>query len=254
MKRILFILFIVLSISSCKSNKATSTSKADMKLLKSVLNNYQKNSFNKQTVKASLKIKYEGEKDIPTVNGSLRIEKDKIIWLSLSKFISVAKLKITPNKVQYYNNLDQTYFDGDFSLFSEILGTEVNFQQVQSILLGEAIYPLNTENYTIKTDNDSYLFTPKQNDERFNLFFWLDSQIFKIKKQEIRQNNNEKLLSLQFTEFENIENTLFPKHLYVLAKDKDKRNTLNIDYKSIKFNLDLRFPFAIPEGYEEIKL
>ena len=223
-------------------------------LLTKVLDSYKSNSFNKKTVKASLKIKYKGEKSIPNVNASLRIEKDKVIWLSISKFISVGKLKITPDRVQFYNNMDNTYFDGNFSLLSNILGTEVNFNQIQNIFLGEAIYDLNKEDYQIKTIDNNYVFTPIENDDRFDLFFWLDSDNFKTKKQEIHQNNGSKLLSIQFTEFEKVEGTVFPKHLYILAKDSKKTNTIDIDYKSIEFDLDLNFPFIIPSGYKEIKL
>ncbi len=253
MKKLVIILITIVFFTSCKSKKGT-TSKANMKLLNTVLDSYNKNNFTHKTVKASLKIKYEGEKYIPTVSASLRIKKDEVIWLSISKFISVGKLKITPNNVQFYNNLDNTYFDGDFSLLSNILGTEVNFQQIQSIFLGESIYNLNNSDFVIKAEDDSYIFTPKENDERFNIFFWLDATNFKTKKQEIRQNGGEKSLTLKNTEFEKINNTLFPKHIYILAKDSKKTNTINIDYKSVKFDLDLKFPFTIPDGYKEIKL
>ncbi len=253
-KKIIYIVIIAFTITSCKTKANSNVNNANNMLLKTVLDNYQNNSFKNKTVKASLKINYKGEKNIPQLNASLRIEKDKIIWLSLSKFITVGKLKITPDKVQYYNNIDNTYFDGDFSLLSTILGTEVNFKQVQNILLGEALYSLNNKDYQIQEDGDSYVFTPKENDERFNLFFWLDRSNFKAKKQEIRQNSGAKLLSLQFTNYEKVENTLFPKHLYILAKDNKKSSTIDIDYKSVKFDLDLRYPFSIPEGYTEIKL
>ena len=254
MKKIVFILLIIISFTSCKTKKNTTTNNANAMLLTKVLDNYYDNSFKNKTVKASLKIKYKGAKKIPQVNASLRIEKDKVIWMSISKFITVGKLKITPNKVQFYNNLDQTYFDGDFSLLSNLLGTEVNFQQVQNILLGEAIYTLNKEDYQIDTEGDSYIFTPKQNDDRFNIFFWLDGLTFKVKKQEIRQNEGSKLLSVQFTEFEKVQDVTFPKHLYILAKDNEKTSTIDIDYKSIKLDLPLRYPFTIPEGYSEIQL
>lgn len=254
MKKIVFTLLIIISFTSCKTKKNTTTNNANTMLLTRVLDNYYNNSFKNKTVKASLKIKYKGDKKIPQVNASLRIDKDKVIWMSISKFITVGKLKITPNKVQFYNNIDQTYFDGDFSLLSNLLGTEVNFQQVQNILLGEAIYSLNKDDYKIDIEGDSYIFTPKENDDRFNIFFWLDNNNFKAKKQEIRQNNGDKLLSVQFTEFEKVEEVTFPKHLYILAKDNEKTSTIDIDYKSIKLDLPLRYPFTIPEGYSEIKL
>ncbi len=254
-KKSTYIILLFFVITACKTKKRTTTNNANTMLLTKVLDNYNNNRFNKKTFKASLKAKYKGEKTLPSVNASLRIEKDKVIWLSISKlFFSVGKLKITPNKVQFYNNLDNTYFDGDFSLLSDFLGTDVNFKQVQSIFLGEAIYNLNKEDYQVEAQANNYLFTPIEKDERFNIFFWLDVNTYKTSKQEIRQEKENKLLSVQYNTFENIENVMLPKHIHILAKDSKTTNILDIDYKNVQFNLPLRFPFEIPNGYKEIKL
>lgn len=254
MRKIFYLLLLISAISSCKTTKNTAKKTNNM-LLNNVLKNYKANSFNHNTVKASLKIKYKGEKSTVNVNASLRIEKDKVIWLSLSKlFISVGKLKISPKRVQFYNKLDNTYFDGDFSLLSNLLGTEVTFKQVQNIFLGEAIYQLNKKDYQIQKEESSFVFSPKHNDSRFNIFFWLNSNTYKTTKQEIHQNNGKKLLSIQCTEYSIIDETTFPKHIYVLAKDEKTRNSIDIDYKSVQFDLPLRFPFVIPSGYKKIEL
>ena len=38
------------------------------------------------------------------------------------------KVKITPDRVQMYNKIDKTYFDGDFSLIKQLLGVDLIFQ------------------------------------------------------------------------------------------------------------------------------
>lgn len=254
-KKSIYILILVVTIAACKTKKNTTNNNANTMLLTKVLDNYNNSRFHKKTLKASLKAKYKGEKSLPSVNASLRIEKDKVIWLSISKlFFSVGKLKITPDRVQFYNNLDNSYFDGDFSLLSNFLGTDVNFKQVQSIFLGEAIYDLNKEDYQVEAQENNYLFTPIEKDERFNIFFWLDVNTYKTSKQEIRQEKENKLLSVQYNDFEKIENVTLPKHIHILAKNSETANTLDIDYKNVEFDLPLRFPFAIPSGYKEIKL
>ena len=253
-KKTAYIVILLLIFTSCKSKK-TSTNNANTMLLTKVLDSYHNNSFKKKAIKATLKVKYKGKKTLPSVNASLRIEKDKVIWLSLSKLIfNVGKLKITPNKVQFYNNLDNTYFDGDFSLLSDFLGTEINFQQIQNILIGEAVFDLNKDDYKIITTETSFLFTPKKENKLFDIFFWLDATNFKTNKQEIRQEQEHKLLSIQYNEFEKVDGIDFPKHIYILAKEKNEINTVNIDYKNIAFDLGLRFPFTIPNGYKEIQL
>ncbi len=256
-KKIIFITILTFALVGCKNKKATTnySSNSNTMLLTKVLDNYRENKFQKRTLKASLKVKYKGKTSLPSVTASLRMEKDKVIWLSISKlFFKLGKLKITPDRVQFYNNLDNTYYDGDFSLLSDFLGTEVNFSQVQNILLGEAIFNLNTTDYTIKPVDTNYLFSPKKQAKLFSIFFWLNGNNHRISKQEIHQEKENKLLSVQYNAFEKVNDMNFPKQLYIVAKENDNTNTINIDYKNIVFDLNLNFPFAIPSGYNEIKL
>ena len=56
---------------------------------------------------------------------NLRMEKDKVIWLSAA--LGMARIMITPEKVQYYSKLDNQYFDGDYALLSDFAGTLIKF-------------------------------------------------------------------------------------------------------------------------------
>jgi hypothetical protein len=255
-KKISYIIVITLLLASCKTKKNivdNNTASNDTFTTK-VVENYNNYSFNKNTLKASIKAKYKGKSNLPSVNVSLRMEKDKVIWMSISKFINIGKLKITPNRVQFYNKLQNEYFDGDFSLLSDFLGTEVNFNQVQKILLGEAIFDLNEKDYNVKTLQNQYEFTPKKQHKLFDILFLLNAQNFKINKQEIKQEKEQKLLSISYLNYENMDNVNFPKNIFIVAKDKSRTNTVEMIYKNVEFDLDLSFPFKIPSGYKEIKL
>ena len=62
----------------------------------------------------------------------MRMEKDQKI-LIMSTPISVVKALITPEKVSFYNKLDNTYFEGDFKYLSDLLGTDLDFEKVQNL-------------------------------------------------------------------------------------------------------------------------
>lgn len=255
-KLILLLVILVVTLTSCKSKKiATNNPSTNNMYVSKILKNYNQNNFNKNTLRATLKAKYKGKSSLPSVNASLRLEKDKVIWISLSKSIfSLGKLMITPDRVQFYNKFDRTYFDGDFSLLSDFLGTEVNFNQVQNIFLGEAIYNLNENDYLVTPKKEGIQFTPKIENELFSILFLLDKKIFKTTKQEVRQEKENKLLSVKYNEFEKVEGVYFPKNIYILASDEKHINTINIDYKNVEFDQTLSFPFKIPNGYKEIEL
>ena len=253
MKKILvLIISSFIFLSSCKSKKNANNTKATKMLVKEVVKNYENNKFHKKTVSASIKAKYRGKENLPSVNVSLRIQKDKIIWMSISKFISIGKLKITPKRVQFYNKLTKEYFDGDFKLLSNFLGTEVSFEQVQNILVGDTIYDLDTNNYQIEPKDDFYIVTPKRQDKLFDILFFLYASNFKVAKQEIKQQN--KLLKITYPSYQVVDRQQFPKEIMVKAEDERNKNTVEILYKSVTFNKHLSFPFKIPSGYKEIKL
>src|SRR5690606_14237698 len=92
---------------------------------------------------------YETEDRSQSITVSLRMEKDKIIWVKASILgITIAKVLITPDSVGYYETIGKTYFEGDFTLLGEWLGTPINFQQAQNLLLGQSIFDLNASQYT----------------------------------------------------------------------------------------------------------
>ena len=138
--RIVFALAILLFVVSCKSTQSiVDSGKASDKLsAKQVIKQHQKNDADFKTLSGKVKIELiQGEKEQGhTFN--LRIEKDKTIWLSAS--FGVARMMITPEKVRFYNKLDNEYFDGDYKLLSDFVGVDLDFNKVQNILLGQAIY------------------------------------------------------------------------------------------------------------------
>ena len=86
------------------------------------------------TLAARMHVVYENEKKHQSITVSLRMEKDEKIWIKASLLgITMAKVLITPETVSYYETISNTYFDGDFRLLSDWLGTEIDFEKAQSI-------------------------------------------------------------------------------------------------------------------------
>ena len=130
---------------------------------KQLIKEHNKSEAKFKTLQARVRVEYvQGDRSQShTVN--LRMEKDKTIWLSAT--LGIVRAKITPSKVSFYNKLDNTYFDGDFSLISNLLGTTLDFEKVQNILLGNAIYNLDNEKYDNDIHEGSYVLSPKNQKE-----------------------------------------------------------------------------------------
>ena len=211
--------------------------------------------LDKQTVEAKLKVTYTTRKHKKRLSVKLRIEKDTIIWLNATYAgLLVARAKITPTKMSYYEKLSRTYFEGDFSVMRKFLGTEVNFSQLQNLLLGQAIFDLKQQKYKSIINENAYLLLPKKQDELFNIFFWINPTHFKLDKQELISRKKNQLLQVRYKNYALIDGERFPKRIEIRAKENSKSTHVIIEYRNIIFNKKLNTPYRVPRGYKRIVL
>jgi len=252
-KRLLFFgLPILLLFSACKTIKTTETT-FKMLTTKKVVKESEKNAFSKNTVEAKIKVHYSDPKLSQNLIIKFRLKKDEIIWMSGSFLgFPIAKIKITPTSVQYYEKITRTYFDGDFSLMSEALGTELNFQQLQNLLVGQSLHNLDNKHTSI-IDNKSYLVTPNDQAELYEVFYWINPRHFKLDKQTINNLNEHQSLSVTYPSYQNSSKTFFPKIINIIATQPKKTTKIDMEFKNVEFDKELRFPFKLPFNYKEIE-
>jgi len=255
-KIFIYIFSITVLLTSCKAKKGItdmgSTKKMSIaKIIKK--NNDAKSNFN--TLRATLKISHKTEAKEQNFTISLRMQKDHKIWMSFKKAgFSGGKALITPNKVQFYNKLDNVYFDGDFAFISKLLGTTLTFQQLQAVLLGEAIFTLEPAQYDVEILKEGYLLLPKQQADLFEHFITINPSNFKIKTQEVNQPKRSRILNIDYNSYQKIENQLLPLAVHIATVAKKSGSQIDITYKNITLNSEMRFPFTIPSGYKEITI
>lgn len=252
--KLIVLLFLI--FTSCKSKKNIVGGDAVKSVsTKRIIHNHYEDVFDQQTIDAKLNAKYKDKSKSVSINIKMRLEKDKAIWMSATKFgIPVAKVLITPTRVSYYEKLSNTYFDGDFSLLSKWLGTDLDYEKVQNLLLGQALLNLKEGRYNSAVLNEAYQLTPKKKNELFSILFFLNPKNFKLDKQEIRHPEKEQALLVSYPNYQEVNGQQIPKNVEITAIDNKKTTNINIDYRSVEFNKKLTFPFSIPDGYTEITL
>lgn len=254
-KKLIHILFISALLVSCKAKKVEDGATALAMSSKEIIKNHCKNKFDKKTISARLKAVYRDQNNLQTITIKLRLEKDEVIWMSGTILgIPMAKILITPTNVQFYEKLNKTYFEGDFTLLSDFLGTDVNFEIIQNLLIGESILDLNEKKFTASVHGNTYLLTPKKQEDLFDILFWINPTNFKMKKQEVRQQEDQKRLTIDYAEYQKIKEVVFPKTINIIAVEKETRTFIDLEYKSVEFDKRLSFPFKIPQGYQKIYL
>ena len=240
---------------SCKSTKVVTNEATVEDIAASrLVNQYYSNTASYNTLAAKLRVKYKDKKNSQTVTVSLRMEKDKTIWMSASILgISLAKAMVTPDRVAYYEKVGGTYFDGDFSLLSTYFGVDMDFEQLQRLLTGETVYDLREGNYVLAQTDNLYQLTPKKQLDILNLFFFIDPQNFRLKQQQVTQPRDNLSLNVDYRSYQKIAEQTFPENLFIEVTEYDDRTTIEIDFRTIDVNASVRFPFKIPSGYKAIE-
>jgi len=248
------VLILILSLSACKSTKKVTATNDDLASAKIIASHYETHpQF--ETLAARLKIRYSDPDRTQSVTVSLRMQKDETIWMSASVLgISLAKAMITKDRVQFYEKIDGTYFDGDFKLLSNLLGAELTYKQVEGLLLGEPIYDLREGGFSAGATGSRYLVAPRQQQNLFNLFFYLNAGAFTLQEQRLTQAKEQRDLTIKYGDYTREQNGYFPTEVTIIAQEKDKETRVDIEYRGVDFNTEVSFPFSIPDGLKEIKL
>ena len=251
-KRILASVLIALTLS-CKSGKIISDAKADKSLsARVIIKNHYKNQLEFKTLTGRIKIDYSDGYSTQSMGVSLRMEKDKASWISAP--LGVVKALITPDRVSFYNKLDNQYFDGDFRYLSRMLGTDVDFEIVQNLLLGQALLDLREEKYLAEVNGDNYELKPKKAMELFKPLFRIEPGNYKLAAQQLAQPWKKRLLEIRYKNYQQRDERILPNEIGIVAIEMNQRTTIAIEYRNMEFNRRINFPYKIPKGFEEIVL
>ena len=249
---IIIALLAMLSFS-CKTSKVVATGKVDERLTtKAIIKNHYKNQLEFRTISGRMKVAYNDGGAVQSFNVSLRVEKDKAIWMSAP--LGVVKALITPQRVTFYNKLQNEYFDGDFAYLSKLLGTELDFNKVQNLLLGEALFDLREQKYISLATDTYYELKPKNMGDLFKTLFLIEPENFKIATQQLSQPWNGRLLEIYYKSYQEKNRQILPEEIQIIAIDTDQTTNIDIQFRNIEFNRTLNFPYRIPKGFEEIVL
>ncbi|WP_136482605.1 DUF4292 domain-containing protein [Cognatitamlana onchidii] len=252
-KYICVLISILFVFVSCKSVKTARAGEANFKLsTRQLIKENSRQAANFETLQAKLKINIIQKGKSQTHSVSFRAKKDEVLWINAT--FSVIRAMVTPEKVSFYNKLDNTCFEGDFKYLSDLLGTELDFEKVQNLLFAETLYPLKSSEYSSEVDGESYIVQPKEQQALFEIFFLLYPTNFKVKSQQISQPKTFRHLQIDYLSYQEIGAQLIPEKIKVIAVEANEETIINLEYKNVSLNEALRFPFKIPAGFKKIEL
>jgi hypothetical protein len=262
---ILFSTFLVtVSCHTVKIVKKTESFHLENRSTKSLIQLMKQNEFCFNTMSAKMNVEADFNGSTNSLTVSVRCRKDSAIWLSISPAlgIEVARLLVTKDSVKLRNGLKKTYFVGDFNYLSKLLNTELDYDMVESLLLGNSVsfYDEDEKLHSSEIQNNYVLSTIRKRKLRKVIqknevardlaqIIWLNPVNFRIDKIMITdQQTNRSFLAL-YSDLQTIDSLLLPmKARFDISAEK--KATINVEYTKVTLNTPQTFPFSIPESYE----
>jgi outer membrane biogenesis lipoprotein LolB len=243
-------LLAILFLAGCGgTQRAANTATANAKKAK-VFKAHKAARIDFKTMKARLSVTYDNLQTTRSFNVNLRMEKGSQIWMSATILgFTGAKVYITPDKVQFYEKLDKRAFEGDFSLISDFLGEEITFDQLEDLLLGQAVETLKNKDFTIA--NNEYQF---KQDALIAKLFSLRPSDFKLSEQSVFNSVEDSFLKVNYPEYQVVEGRIIPAQIKINASQRTRVSKLEMEFKNVEFDQELTFPFNMPSGYGTFEL
>jgi len=209
----------------------------------------------------------DDKKSKTELNGQIRLQNDSVIWISLSPAlgIEVARLMITSDSIQFINRLNKTYFVGDYHFISTLFQTTIDFDILQSLLVGNDLHSYENATFRASIDAMEYRLQSTnrlkkrkylKKEDTPNILvqsIWLNPDNFKITRINLKEFGEEnKKLQAEYSSFKPVNSQLFPTRLNIDLQS-NKKLTIQLDFSHVEVDTKQAFPFKIPGNYTKMK-
>ena len=258
LKKLLLIAIVAL-LSACKAKQAVvakpvetivTINDSSQKTIQALL--ASKPNFRTLYLKAD--VDYRDSKQSQSVTADIRMERDKTILVSV-RFLgfTVAKALVTPDRVQYYEKIGGKYFDGDFASISQWLGTDLDFDRIQNLLLGQTFADLSKQNLAQQQVGTNIELRSKTvGNVQQN--YVLSQNPALLLQQIVEQVSQQRKIAVQYSNHETFAQGVLPRNIEIVATKANENTSIRVETTKITFDDELSFSYSVPDGYERLEI
>lgn len=201
---------------------------------------------------AKAKVDFDSEKNSLSGTANMRIQKDSAIWVSLSPGLGIeaARVLITRDSVAILDKINKVFMAYSFSELSKKLEFDLNYSLVESVVIGNLIYPYVRE----RVEKTSDMYTYNQQHGNFYFENFIGTKTMKLEEVSVRDTVTNNAISVTYGDFQLVEEEVFPfliKAVLAYSEKGKQKTTIDLEYKQANIESKvLRFPFNVPQRYE----
>lgn len=200
-------------------------------------------------LKAKSKVVWKTKNNTDNYVVDIRMKKDSIIWANISvSMISGAAILFTKDRVQFYHKINNEYTNLTYDSLSTSLGFKVSYDLIQNLIVGNQPYKKNNTRRIVR-ENENFLVKQQEGVVEVNNWVGPNRKLKKLLVSDVPSSNK---LTMDFTDFSNLNQAIFPFSSSITLDVKNKQNQLNQTLISIKYSkvelleTPLEFPFKVP--------
>lgn len=213
--------------------------------------------------------------DEKTFKAVIRIQKDSIIWVSLKPLvggIEAARLVITQDSVKLMDRLNKRFVLSDMSMLEAKTGVSLNFETLEKLMVGAILetssdkpkisYSRGENTFLVSSFKEKKLYkkvekyeNAKKEKEKHDVVFqssWIDGANLQVTQLSVNDVKGKKELVATYTDFTFIGTPAkgFPKQMTYKVVGLDNWQ-VSCENSRISVEDYLKFPFSIPDKYEQ---
>lgn len=205
---------------------------------------------------AKAKVDFEGSKNTFSATANFRMQKDSIIWISLSPGlgVEVARVYICRDSISVVDKLNRKYMVMTYADLKKKYNYEVDFHLIESIILGNLIIPYNRER--LQKGENFYSYT--QNKFGVEIKSQIGMKTMKLEKLLALDTASKSTVSVRFSSFQLLEDQVIPYEILCDIQNSitpDQNVKIGIYYNKADIEKKpVKFPFNVPQKFERSEI
>ena len=207
----------------------------------------QKHDFSWFNSKAKIKFTQNGKTQSASAN--IRMKKDSLIWLTISKIgFEAARMMISPDSVHILLRREKEYIARDFDHFKKEYNLSGDFSTLQHIILGNAL-DFNRRKMTSAIKSPNYFLSADESKYKKN--FWLDGQSLLLAKMEVVENQTMREFEIDYDKYKELNNNTYFAYNRNASFLGDESGDVNLEilFSKVEFEVKKSMPFSVSSRY-----
>lgn len=219
-------------------------------IVKNIISNLERQRINFKTFTAKVKVDYEGKDGGDQATANIRIQRDSLIWISLTGPLGIEGFRLMVNKdsVMLMNKLNKTIQFRSINYLQELTDVPVDFNSLEDLIIGNPVF-IDSNIVSYKASENELLVLMVG--DIFKNLVTLENKNFKMvhsKLDDIDPMRN-RTCDITYDGYETNNNINFSTARKITVSEHSKLD-INLEFKQYNFDETVTFPFNIPKNYK----